>query len=151
MTVAIGAASGARTGPSQAFVGEVRVADIGLVDEFRSGIVEDSDMCHWAAPTKTITSGNTPSTVFAGFGSHVRRRRTRSRGSDRRGGIDDSAAGRQGADDVSASLPPEVVRFTGTEFDSSLSGGGRGSGAGRDVSPWLEERLRSRGSGRARR
>jgi len=62
VTLAIAAAKYAHvTGPSQAFVGEVRVADIGLVDEFRDGIIEDSDCGHWASRTKTITSGNTPS------------------------------------------------------------------------------------------
>jgi len=43
----------------------------------------------------------------------------------------------------SASFPPEVVRFTGIEFDSRCRALVAGPGLGRDVSRWLEDRLRS--------
>lgn len=143
VTVAIGACKPAHvTGPSQAFVGEVRVADIGLVDEFRSGIVEDSDMVSLGSTHEDDHKWKHALTVLAGSNLMIGAAELVARGALAAGA---SMIRLQSHGDTmsSASFPPEVVRFTGIEFDSRCRALVAGPGLGRDVSRWLEDRLRS--------
>ena len=141
VTVAIAACKPAHvTGPSQAFVGEVRVADIGLVDEFSSGVIEDSDLWSLGGAHVDDHKWNYALAVFAGSSLMTGAADLVARGA--------LAAGasmirlQSHGDSVASSwLPPEVVRVTGTEFDQRCRAVVAGPGLGKNVSRWLGERL----------
>jgi NAD(P)H-hydrate epimerase len=141
VTLAIAACKFAHvTGPSQAFVGELRVADIGLVDEFRDGIIEDSDMLSLGVTHEDDHKWRHALTVFAGSALMTGAAELVTRGALAAGA---SMIRLQSHGDAmsASSLPPEVVRFTGTEFDTRCRAVVAGPGLGRGVSRWLEERL----------
>jgi len=141
VTLAIAAAKYAHvTGPSQALVGEVRVADIGLVDEFRDGIIEDSDLWSLGVSHEDDHKWKHALAVFAGSELMSGAAELVARGAIAAGASMIRLQGREGAVDVS-SPPPEVVRTTGTKIDQRCRAVVAGPGLGGGATPWLEERL----------
>ena len=140
VTLAIGACKPAHvTGQARDYVGEVRFADIGLVDVFRDGIVEDSDMLSLGVTHVDDHKWKHAVTVLAGSALMTGAAALVARGA--------LAAGasmiqlQSHGDVVPSSLPPEVVRFTGTVLDARSRAVVAGPGLGRDAAQWLGERL----------
>jgi len=141
VTLAIGACKPAHvTGRSKEYVGEVRVADLGLVDQYRDGIVEDADLFSLGVSHAKDHKWKHALTVFAGSTLMMGAAELVARGALAAGA---SMIRLQSHGDVvfPSSLPPEVVRFAGPDFDSRCRAVVAGPGLGRDVSRWLGERL----------
>jgi NAD(P)H-hydrate repair Nnr-like enzyme with NAD(P)H-hydrate epimerase domain len=141
VTLAIGACKPAHvTGSAQDFVGELRFADIGLVDEFRDGIIEDSDLLSLGTMRDDDHKWKHALTAFAGSALMTGAAELVARGALAAGA---SMIRLQSHGDVgsSNSIPPEVVHVTGTEFDQRSRAVVAGPGLGGDVGAWLADRL----------
>ncbi len=141
VTLAIGACKPAHvTGPAQAFVGELRYADIDLVDEFRDGIIEDSDLLSLGSSREDDHKWKHAMTIFAGSALMTGAAELVARGALAAGA---SMIRLQSHGDAvsSNSFPPEVVHVTGTEFDQRSRSVVAGPGLGGDVGAWLADRL----------
>lgn len=141
VTVAIAACKPAHvTGASQALVGEVRVADIGLVDHFRDGIIEDSDMLSMGTGRDDDHKWKHAVTVLAGSALMAGAAELVARGA-LAAGASMIRLQSHGDGAPTSSLPPEVVRFAGVEIDPRSRAIVAGPGLGSGAPHWLEGRL----------
>jgi hydroxyethylthiazole kinase-like uncharacterized protein yjeF len=141
VTLALGALKPAHlTGPSAAFVGELRFAGLGIVDQFENGLVEDIDLRSlieindddhkWVHAVEAFVG----SPLMPGAAELVVRGALA-------GGASMIRLASRGEISGSVRLPPEVVHAIELSADRRCRAVVAGPGLGFDAVSWLRERL----------
>jgi NAD(P)H-hydrate epimerase len=141
VTLAIGALKPAHLeGPASAFTGELRFAGLDIVQEFRDGVIEDSDLDRlirgrrddhkWIHAVQVYAG----STLMPGAAGLVVRGALA-------GGASMIRLESRGDASSALDLPLEVVRTVGEPFDQRCRCVVAGPGLGADAASWLGKRL----------
>ena len=141
VTLGIGAYKWAHVmGPAQAHVGELRYADLDLVDDYRDGVLEDRDLLLLGTSQENDHKWKHALSVFAGSPLMSGAAELVVRGALATGA---SMIRLQSHGELanSSSFPPEIVHGDGATFDQRSRAVVAGPGLGADVVGWLSERL----------
>jgi NAD(P)H-hydrate epimerase len=141
VTVALGAYKYAHvTGPAQDFAGALRFVDLDLVDDFRDGVLEDSDLLQLGTSRRDDHKWKHALSVFAGSPLMSGAAELVSRGA-LAAGASMIRLQSHGELVTSGSFPPEVVHSEGATLDARSHAVVAGPGLGSDIVAWLCERL----------
>ena len=128
------------TGPASQLCGQLRIADLGIVEHASDGVVEDSDLDTLIQRSPQDHKWVHAVSVFAGSPTMPGAAELVARGA-LAGGASMIRLGTRGDGANLANLPPEVVRSSDKSVDRRSRVVVAGPGLGGDAAAWLTERL----------
>ena len=140
-TLALGALKFAHvTGHASDYVGEIRFAGLGIVEDASSGMVEDSDMHNLVRIKRDDHKWTHAVQVFAGSRFMPGAGALVARGA-MAGGASMVCLSSRGEQVDTSDVPPEVVRTSDTAIDPRCRAVVAGPGLGQEAGSWLAPRL----------